>query len=145
MFNFRYILSSLLIGFAFSTSVQAAPSSQDLIGTWYNEREADGETMKWLMRRMDDNKYAALFLVCNGDDLSWVQKELGAWQIQDDKLIDTMHTLENMNGKQAAPENTQTVYIDLSLDGENLHYQKQNSDKQFDYKRVENGFQISCK
>jgi hypothetical protein len=135
------VTSLLLAG-----SVQAAPDSEELVGTWYSERQQDGETMKWLTRRMDNQQYAALFLVCNGEDLSWVQKETGEWQFNNGELVETMMSMEDMNGKKQAPqgEGVDTTYVDLSIKGEALHYQKKDSDTAFDFDRVADGFQISC-
>lgn len=130
-----------------AASVQAAPDSEELVGTWYSERQQDGETMKWLTRRMDNQQYAALFLVCNGEDLSWVQKEIGEWQFKNGELVETMMSMEDMNGKKQAPqgEGVDTTYVDLSIEGDALHYLKKNSDTEFNFDRVADGYQIKCK
>lgn len=127
-----------------SGSVYAEPVNKDFIGTWYSERQEDDEIMKWLTRRMEDNGYAALFLVCNGENFSWVQKEIGTWRVEEGKLIETLHSIEDMNGKKPAAENNETVYINLSLQGDTLSYDKLNSEKSFHFQRVPDGYQISC-
>lgn len=144
MFLFRQIFLAAMTCSVLATSVQAAPDNNELVGTWYSERQQDGETMKWLTRRMDNQQYAALFLVCNGEDLSWVQKETGQWQLSEGELVEIMMSLEDMNGKKQAEKGLNTTYVDLSLNGDALHYQEKGSEKTFDFNRVANGYQISC-
>ncbi len=143
---FHRVTLGCLIGLTMTATVHAAPSSNDLMGTWYSEQQQDDETMKWLTRRMDNNRYAALFLVCNGKDLSWVQKETGDWQLENGELVENVSSMEDMNGKKQVPEGktvTQT-YTALNLNGDVLAYQKKGTDKQFEFNRVEDGYQIRC-
>jgi len=143
---FHRVTLGCLIGLTMTATVHAAPSNNDLMGTWYSEQQQDDETMKWLTRRMDNNRYAALFLVCNGKDLSWVQKETGDWQLENGELVENVSSMEDMNGKKQVPEGktvTQT-YTALNLNGDVLAYQKKGTDKQFEFNRVEDGYQIRC-
>lgn len=139
---FRIFLSALLGVISVSLPAQDAPANDELIGTWYSEKQEEGETLKWLTRRMQDQGYAALFLVCEGENFSWVQKEIGVWQVEDGKLIETASSIEDMNGKKPAQEIT--TYTNLALSGDDLSYDKMNSDKSFHFQRVADGFQISC-
>lgn len=139
---FRIFLPALLGGLSLSLPAQAAPANDALIGTWYSEKQEEGETLKWLTRRMQDQGYAALFLVCEGENFSWVQKEIGVWQVEDGKLIETASSIQDMNGKKPAQEIT--TYTNLALSGDDLSYDKMNSDKSFHFQRVADGFQISC-
>jgi uncharacterized protein (DUF2249 family) len=138
----RTLLPALLAVLSFSFTVQAEPASDALIGTWYSEKQQEGETIKWLTRRMQDQRYAALFLVCDGENFSWVQKETGVWRVEDGKLVQTASTIENMHGKK--PAEKITTYTNLSLKGGTLTYHKMNSDKSFSFQHVADGFQISC-
>lgn len=144
MILFRLSMFVFLGIFLYSGASWAEPAEKAFIGTWYSERQEDGETMKWLTRRMEDNGYAALFLVCNGEDFSWVQKEIGDWRVEGGRLIETLHSIEDMNGKKPAAENNETVYTNLSLQGDTLSYDKLNSEKSFRFQRVPDGYQISC-
>jgi hypothetical protein len=139
---FRIFLPAMLGVISVSLPAQAAPANDALIGTWYSEKQEEGETLKWLTRRMQDKGYAALFLVCEGENFSWVQKEIGVWQVEDGKLIETASSIEDMNGKKPAQEIT--TYTNLALSGDDLSYDKMNSDKSFHFQRVADGFQISC-
>jgi hypothetical protein len=65
MFSRNHLLL-LCLSCCFIAPAMAEPAKDDLTGTWYSEREQEGETMKWLNRRMADNHYAALFLICEG-------------------------------------------------------------------------------
>ncbi|MEC9313687.1 MAG: hypothetical protein VYB22_02305 [Pseudomonadota bacterium] len=139
---FRILLPVMLGFLCLFSAAQAAPDNDDLIGTWYSEKKEQGETMKWLTRRMQDQGYASLFLVCNGENFSWVRKEIGVWQIEADKLVETAISIEDMNGKKQAQEIT--TYTNLALNDDSLSYDKINSDKSFSFQRVADGFQISC-
>lgn len=143
---FHRVTLGCLLGLTLTATVQAAPSSNELMGTWYSEQQQDDETMKWLTRRMDNNRYAALLLVCNGKDLSWVQKETGTWQVEDRELVETLSSMEDMNGKKQVPEGKTVIrtYSDLSLNGDVFKYQKKGTDKRFEFNRVEEGYQVRC-
>lgn len=143
---FHRVTLGCLIGLTMTATVHADPSSNDLMGTWYSEQQQDDETMKWLTRRMDNNRYAALFLVCNGKDLSWVQKETGDWQLENGELVENVSSMEDMNGKKQVPEGKTVIqaYTALNLNGDVLKYQKKGTDKQFEFNRVEDGYQIRC-
>lgn len=143
---FDRVTFGCLLVLTLGATVHAAPLTNELMGTWYSEQQQDDETMKWLTRRMDNNRYAALFLVCNGKDLSWVQKETGNWQVTEDELVETLLSIEDMNGKKQVPEGKTVIraYSDLSLNGDVLEYQKKGTDKRFEFNRVEEGYQVRC-
>lgn len=129
----------------FFTFPALSQSTQEyLVGTWYSEKQEAAETMKWLTRRMADNSYATLFLVCHGENFSWVQKEIGVWQFQNDQLMETVHSIEDMNGRKPAPDHTDTTYTNLNHNGGSLSYVKLNSEKSFNFHRVDDGYQLSC-
>lgn len=140
----RNHLLLLCFSCCFTVPALAEPAKDELTGTWYSEREQGGETMKWLNRRMADSNYAALFLICEGKNVSWVQKERGTWEIAGGDLVETMYSKEDMNGPQQAPQGITTSYTELSVEGDSLQYQKKGTDKAFSFKRVEDGFQIRC-
>lgn len=143
MFSRNHMLL-LCLSCCFIAPAMAEPAKDDLTGTWYSEREQEGETMKWLNRRMADNHYAALFLICEGKNVSWVQKERGTWDVADGELVETLYSKENMHGPQQAPDGIVTHYTDLSLNDGALKYSKKGTEKSFNFNRVENGFQIRC-
>jgi hypothetical protein len=143
MFSRNHLLL-LCLSCVITVPALAEPTKDDLTGTWYSERKQGEETMKWLSRRMDDNNYAALFLICEGKNVSWVQKERGTWEVADGDLVETMYSKEDMNGPQQAPEGIKTSYTNLDLQEKNLQYIKKGTDKSFNFNRVEDGFQIRC-
>jgi hypothetical protein len=102
--------------------------------------------VKRLVKREADNSYAALLLICEGKEFSWVQKELGTWKVTGDNTFETtMTSLEDMNGKkQADPDAALAQYTDVVIDGDKLSYELTGKDHQATFERVDDGYQIRC-
>ena len=123
-----------------------AVEQQDLVGTWYSEREDSGERLKRLIRRDADNNYAELLLICDGMNVSWVQKELGHWHISADNAFDVvMISREDMHGKKSAdPAHATARYINVEREGNHLTYEQRDKGNKFRFERVDDGYQIRC-
>jgi hypothetical protein len=135
---------AVLAGLTISSMAVAEVTFDDLIGTWYAETDHDGETMKWLVKREADQSYAALFLVCDGENLSWVQKERGQWKMEGKELHTVIAAFQDMNGNSSDQLGKQMHYEKLELDNDELNYEQKDNDNVYSFKRVNDGYQISC-
>jgi plasmid rolling circle replication initiator protein Rep len=137
---FTLIFSALLI----PISSQAAPTEEQLVGTWYATKHTDdGETMKWLVKRLEDRGYAAISMICSGDSLSWIQKETGTWKLEDGFLLNMPQTHEDFGGKKQVEPGTVIAYSELTLVSDRLTY-KNRGQSLLSFKSVSDGFKVSC-
>ncbi len=138
------MLYAVLAGLSVSSLAVADVTFDDLIGTWYAETQHDGETMKWLVKREPDQSYAALFLVCDGENLSWVQKERGQWKMEGDEMHTVIAAFQDMNGSPSDQIGKQIHYENLELADDELNYEQKGNDNTYSFKRVKDGYQVSC-
>ena len=138
------MLYAVLAGLSVSSLAVADVTFDDLIGTWYAETQHDGETMKWLVKREPDQSYAALFLVCDGENLSWVQKERGQWKMEGDEMHTVIAAFQDMNGNSSDQIGKQIHYENLELADDELNYEQKGNDNTYSFKRVKDGYQVSC-
>ena len=125
-------------------TLQAEPTIEQLVGTWYATKDTDdGETMKWLVKRLDDQGYAAISMICTGENLSWVQKEIGTWKLEDGFLLNMPETHEDFGGKKQVEPGTVIAYSDLKLESNILSY-KNRSQALLEFEAVSDDFKVSC-
>jgi hypothetical protein len=125
-------------------TLQAEPTSEQLVGTWYATKYTDdGETMKWLVKRLDDHAYAAISMICSGENLSWVQKEIGTWKLEDGFLLNMPETHEDFSGKKQVEPGTVIAYSDLKLESNTLSY-KNRSQALVEFEVVSDDYKVSC-
>jgi len=135
---------AVLAGLSISSMAVAEVTFDDLIGTWYAETDHDGETMKWLVKREADQSYAALLLGGDGENLSWVQKERGQWKMEGKELHTVIAAFQDMNGNSSDQIGKQIHYENLELVNDELNYEQKGNDNTYSFKRVKDGYQVSC-
>jgi len=140
----RTMAIAFFLGLMVTGNALADITNEQLVGTWYSQSEHDGEMMKWLIKREGDKSYVGLFLICEGKNLSWVQKERGQWLYQDDILNTVVVAFENMNGPKDSEIGKKSHYEQAILKGDTLSYKQYQSDNVYEFNRVEDGYQVSC-
>ncbi|AFJ03714.1 hypothetical protein Q7C_2593 [Methylophaga frappieri] len=126
-------------------AVSADPTHDQLVGTWYAiDYDGSNETTKQLVKRMDDHTYVATSITCTGMILTWVEREMGTWQLEKSSLIDKPETQENYNGTKALDPTSSVTYTDVSFQNNALSYKNANETR-LEYKPVDSFFRMGCR
>lgn len=129
----------------FVPAVYAQPTSEQMLGTWYAiDYAANNETTKTLVKRMEDQTYQSISVTCNGTQLSWLEKEMGTWKLNQNSLIHTPESYQDYNGaKRLGPDPT-IIYTDVSMDKKALTY-KNDRQTLLSFKPVDEFFSLGCR
>lgn len=127
------------------TAAKAQPTNEQLVGTWYAiTYPSDNETTKKLVKHMEDQTYEAISITCSGLKLSWLEKEMGTWKLDQGTLINTAETREDYNGRKHLAPSSTTTYTDVDVDDDSLSYKNANQTL-LTFKPVDGYFRLGCR
>lgn len=119
--------------------------TEKLTGNWYVKGlTEDNKSRQVMVRRMNDQTYAAITLVCTGTNLISVQKENGTWTFANNTLVNTPQTLEDLTGKKQVEPGTKVTFSNVDLDDTSLSYQD-DMQTMHSFQSVPSDFKIGCK
>jgi hypothetical protein len=123
----------------------AQPTKEQMLGTWYAiDYATNNETTKTLVKRMEDQTYQSISVTCNGTQLSWLEKETGTWELNQNSLIHTPESYQDYNGAKRLGPDPAIIYTDVSMDKEALSY-KNDRQTLLSFKPVDEFFSLGCR
>lgn len=127
-----------------SLSVKAAPSSDEVVGTWYaNIHTSVSESTMWLVQLHEDNTYLSLKMLCQTKKLIWVDEQKGTWKLEKTSLIQTPQTFSDFNNYKEADSGETITYTDVTVNEDSLSYKDANQ-KDLTLKRHDGFFRMRC-
>lgn len=124
---------------------KAQPTHEQLVGTWHASQYVGAdETNKWLLKLMADQTYVTVSISCMGRNLSWLQKEMGAWKLEQDQLVTMPESRESFNGVRDVEADTTIIFTDIALNNHVLSFKDINQTL-FEFKPVDAHVRMRCR